>query len=372
MVCLDRLPRAVALERAGSGAAELVYLDERLLPGEVRMERAQDWRAVVDAIKTLAVRGAPAIGVAGASAVALWACNEGAGRATACGCAEAPGRFAEDMDVAALEVADARPTAVNLAWGVERMVRLAKGLLAEGADPSQVADVLFEEVKRMEAEDEATNRAIGAFGAELLPEKCRVLTHCNAGSLATVFYGTALGVVYSAAEDGKIERVWADETRPVGQGARLTAWELAQAGVPVTLICDSMAASVMAAGKVDAVVVGADRITANGDAANKIGTYGLAVLAAHHGIPFYVAAPFSTVDFSLADGSQIPIEERSAAEILPQAIEGVDVFNPAFDVTPAHLITRIVTERGAFAPCQLASLGSKLMCFLPSEAQGGL
>ncbi|WP_349101259.1 S-methyl-5-thioribose-1-phosphate isomerase [Eggerthella lenta] len=196
-------------------------------------------------------------------------------------------------------------------------------------------------------------RASSSNGAALLRQGSRVLTHCNAGSLATAFYGTALGVVYAAAEQGKIERVYADETRPVGQGARLTSWELARAGVPCTLVCDNMAASLMAKGEVDAVIVGADRIAANGDAANKIGTYGVAVLARHHGIPFYVAAPTSTIDPAIADGSGIPIEERDASEVLPVAIEGVDVWNPAFDVTPAGLITRIVTERGAFEPDKL-------------------
>ena len=251
---LDRLPRTVELARAADGAATLAYVDQRLLPGKLAIERTADWGAVVDAIKTLAVRGAP---------------------------------------------------------------------------------------------------AIGAHGAALLRQGNRVLTHCNAGSLATAFYGTALGVVYAAAEQGKIERVYADETRPVGQGARLTSWELARAGVPCTLVCDNMAASLMAKGEVDAVIVGADRIAANGDAANKIGTYGVAVLARHHGVPFYVAAPTSTIDPAIADGSGIPIEERDASEVLPVAIEGVDVWNPAFDVTPAGLITRIVTERGAFEPDKL-------------------
>lgn len=202
-------------------------------------------------------------------------------------------------------------------------------------------------------EDEAANRRIGAFGAELLPDGCNVLTHCNAGSLATSFYGTALGVVYAAAAAYKIRRVFADETRPVCQGSRLTAWELARAGVPITLICDDMAASVMASGKVDAVVVGADRIAANGDVANKIGTLGVAVLARHFGIPFYVAAPTSTVDPAMADGASIPIEERAADEVLPQPIPGVSVFNPAFDVTPAELICAIITEAGAFEPADI-------------------
>lgn len=353
MVCLENLPRAVELVRSPDGGAEFVYLDERLLPREVRMERTADWRVVVDAIKTLAVRGAPAIGAAGAAAMALWACNEGAAEANACGCDAGAQRFAERMAAVADEVANARPTAVNLAWAVRRMVDCAAARFSEGEGVSQVADALFDEVKRLEAEDEAANRAIGANGAALLAQGSRVLTHCNAGSLATVFYGTALGVVYAAAEQGKIERVYADETRPVGQGARLTVWELAQAGVPVTLICDNMAASVMAQGKVDAVIVGADRIAANGDVANKIGTYGVAVLAQRHGIPFYVAAPSSTIDFSLATGEQIPIEQRSSAEVLPHPIQGVEVYNPAFDVTPAQLVTAIVTEKGVFAPDEL-------------------
>ena len=219
-----------------------------------------------------------------------------------------------------------------------------------------VADALFDFVKQMEAEDEATNRAIGAYGATLLKENSRVLTHCNAGSLATYFFGTALGAVYAAAEQGKIARVYADETRPVGQGARLTTWELSRVGVPVTLICDNMAASLMAQGKVDAVFVGADRIARNGDTANKIGTYGVAVLAHEHGIPFYVAAPSSTIDSSLPDGSGIVIERRTAAEVLAEPIAGVDVWNPAFDVTPARYITKIITENGIFDPADVCSI----------------
>ena len=342
---LDRLPRTVELARAADGAATLAYVDQRLLPGKLAIERTADWGAVVDAIKTLAVRGAPAIGVAGAAAVALWAQEDtGAGEVSA---------YRAALERTAEEIACARPTAVNLRWAVERVLGRARVALDGGAAPAAVADALFAEAKRMEAEDEAANRAIGAHGAALLRQGSRVLTHCNAGSLATAFYGTALGVVYAAAEQGKIERVYADETRPVGQGARLTSWELARAGVPCTLVCDNMAASLMAKGEVDAVIVGADRIAANGDAANKIGTYGVAVLARHHGIPFYVAAPISTIDPAIADGSGIPIEERDASEVLPVAIEGVDVWNPAFDVTPAGLITRIVTERGAFEPDKL-------------------
>lgn len=393
MLNLNNLPRSVELGCDGEGRAQLVLLDQRKLPGAVEFLCTGDWRCVVDAIKTLAVRGAPAIGVAGAAAVALWACNEGVAAATGHGCGESASRFLEELGEVAGEVAAARPTAVNLAWAVRRMERLARELAGsepaasvdkeacgsrskavraslcvpvssstlqevEESRPAEagiplhcVADALFDEVKRMEREDEATNRAIGAHGAKALPGMpggLRILTHCNAGSLATVFYGTALGVVYAAAAQGKVARVYADETRPVGQGARLTAWELSRAGVPVTLICDNMAASLMAAGKVDAVVVGADRIAANGDTANKIGTYGVAVLAKHHGVPFYVAAPTSTIDAACAIGADIPIEERDASEVLPCAIEGVEVWNPAFDVTPAELITGIVTERGVF------------------------
>ncbi len=351
---LENLPRTIELVRAGDGAAELAYVDQRRLPGELAFVRTGDWRCVVDAVKTLAVRGAPAIGVAGAAAVALWAGGVGAPRACAQGCAEEAGHFLEGLASVAEQVASARPTAVNLAWGVRQAAGHARALVAEGMRPWQVADELYDLVKRMEAEDEAANRAIGSHGAALLPGRARILTHCNAGSLATVFYGTALGVVYAAAGQGKVERVYADETRPVGQGARLTAWELAAAGVPCTLVCDDMAASLMAKGRVDAVVVGADRIAANGDVANKIGTYGLAVLAHHHGIPFYVAAPASTVDAACATGADIPIEERDPAEVLPRPIEGVDVWNPAFDVTPADLVTRVITEQGTCPPSEVA------------------
>ena len=346
---LENLPRTIELERGPDGAVGLVYVDQRKLPRELAFGRTSDWRRAVGAIKALAVRGAPAIGVAGAAALALWACNEGAAEDARRAEAESPSRFADGLGAVADEVAGARPTAVNLSWAVGRAASCARALLAEGEDSASVADELFDLVKRMEREDEAANRAIGAHGAALLPRGARVLTHCNAGSLATVFYGTALGAVYAAAAEGRIARVYADETRPVGQGARLTAWELSRAGVPCTLICDSMAASLMARGEVDAVVVGADRIAANGDVANKIGTYGLAVLARHHGIPFYVAAPSSTIDRSIAAGSQIPIEERDSAEVA-EPLEGVEVWNPAFDVTPAALVSRIVTEKGAFDP----------------------
>lgn len=348
---LARLPRSVELVREAGEATELVYVDQRLLPDELVFCRTGEWRQVVDAIKTLAVRGAPAIGAAGAAAVALWAANDAQARAAAATGKEA---FLAALTAAAAEVSSARPTAVNLMWAVDRLVRCAQAAADAGVQPADISGALFAEVKQLEAQDEAANRAIGAAGAQLIEPGSRLLTHCNAGSLATVFYGTALGVVYAAAAQGKVSHVYADETRPVGQGARLTSWELAQAGVPVTLICDNMAASLMAQGKVDAVVVGADRIAANGDAANKIGTYGVAVLAAHHGIPFYVAAPASTIDMSLATGAQIPIEERSPSEVLACPPEGVSIWNPAFDVTPASLITRIITDKGAFAPHEIA------------------
>ena len=347
---LNDLPRSVSLTRAPDGSAVFTYLDERALPLEVRFEETGDWREVVRAVKTLAVRGAPAIGAAGAAAVALWAASEGAAAAASHGCAEEGDRVLEALRPVADEIAGARPTAVNLAWAVDRMRDVAQREASEGAGARAVADALFDEVLLIEEQDVSTNRAIGAAGAPLFPQGARVLTHCNAGSLATVFYGTALGCIYSAAEQGKVERVFADETRPLGQGARLTSWELARAGVPVTVICDNMAASLMAKGSVDLVIVGADRVAANGDVANKIGTYGLAVLARHHGIPFYVAAPASTFDLSLASGAEIPIEERSAREVMPNEVEGVDVWNPAFDVTPADLVTKIVTEFGAFPP----------------------
>ncbi len=335
MVDINRIPHSLEF-MTEKGRVALSYIDQRKLPDELVIETTADWKQVVDAIQTLAVRGAPAIGIAGAAALALFVTNNG---------------VQSDLERVAEEIATARPTAVNLRWAISRSLEEIKGI-----DWSDVPNKLINLVLRMEAEDEATNRTIGHFGAALLGDGSNVLTHCNAGSLATYFYGTALGIVYCAAEQGKINRVFADETRPVGQGARLTAWELARAGVPVTLICDDMAASLMAQGTVDAVLVGADRIARNGDTANKIGTYGLAVLAHEHGIPFYVAAPRSTIDFDLEDGSQIIIEQRSPEEVLQHPINGVDVWNPAFDVTPACYITGIVTEAGVFSPSDLTSL----------------
>ena len=352
---LENLPRTIVVERDG-GMPQVAMIDQRALPGALVWIRTADWRQVVDAVKTLAVRGAPAIGVAGAAAVML-AAWELAGQC------KSPALFAARLRKVAREIAEARPTAVNLAWAVRRACETASEALEAGRTPQQCAEALYGLSEALIAEDEAANRAIGAEGAALLRERAAVLgrplnilTHCNAGSLATAFYGTALGVVYAAAEEGLVNRVYADETRPVGQGARLTVWELARAGVPATLICDSMAASLMAAGKVDAVVVGADRIAANGDAANKVGTLGVAVLAGHFDVPFYVAAPVSTVDAACATGALIPIEQRDASEVLPAPLAGVEVFNPAFDVTPAALVTAIVTERGAVVPGDLSSV----------------
>ena len=348
---LENIPKSVKIGKDGEGPY-FEYIDERQLPATLRIERTRDWRQVVDAIKTLAVRGAPAIGLAGASALTLWV---------------AYADSLADIDQVAEAIATARPTAVNLLWAVNRaLATLDESALLSSGSPNVpnpeksglnrnriLADGLFDLVEEMQEEDEARNRAIGKHGAALLAPGSRILTHCNAGSLAVYYYGTALGIVYTAAEQGKIERVYADETRPVGQGARLTTWELARAGVPTTLICDNMAASLMANGEVDAVIVGADRIARNGDVANKIGTYSVAVLAHEHGIPFYVAAPTSTIDPTLDDGSGIVIEVRDASEVLSQPIEGVDVWNPAFDVTPARYITRIITEEGAFEPERL-------------------
>jgi methylthioribose-1-phosphate isomerase len=275
-----------------------------------------------DAIRTLAVRGAPALGVAGAMGMAL-------ARVTGV-----------DPDDAAARIRATRPTAVNLAWGVDQ------GRAA--ADP-------VAEAERLAADDVTRNRRLGAHGAGLIPDGGRVLTHCNAGALACAGYGTALGVIRAAHEAGRRPSVWVDETRPVLQGARLTAWELDRLGIPATLVADVMAGSLMAGGDVDCVVVGADRIAANGDVANKVGTYGVAVLARHHGIPFYVAAPMSTVDSDCPTGADIPIERRAAAEVAlfeghPVAPRGFAVENRAFDVTPAELVTAIVTEDGVIRP----------------------
>jgi methylthioribose-1-phosphate isomerase len=261
--------------------------------------------------------------------------------------------FAARVRAAAAEIVQTRPTAVNLRWAVARQLAVAERLAGE--PPEEVVAALVREAAAIFAEDVAANQAMGAYGAALLPERARVLTHCNAGALAACGYGTALGVIRAAHAAGKIRMVYADETRPLLQGARLTVFELQQDGIPVTLITDSMAGYLMAKKGLDAVIVGADRIAANGDVANKIGTYSLAVLARHHGVPFYVAAPFSTVDPETPDGTGIPIEERDAGEVthlggVPVAPAGTAVWNPAFDVTPHNLVTAIITERGVYYP----------------------
>ena len=297
-------------------------IDQRQLPSELCFVEVTTVDELCDAIATLTVRGAPALGAAGAMGVAL---------AVVTG---------EDVAAAADRLIAVRPTAVNLAWGVRR---------------ASAADDPVAEAMRVAVEDVDRNRRLGMHGAPLVPEDGRVLTHCNAGALACVGYGTALGVIRAAAESGRRLQVWVDETRPVLQGARLTAWELDRLGIPATLVADVMAASLMAGGEVDCVVVGADRIAANGDVANKVGTYGLAVLARHHGIPFYVAAPMSTVDPTCRDGAAIPVERRPADEVVSLggsviAPAGVVVENRAFDITPAALVTAIVTEDGVVRP----------------------
>lgn len=368
---LDNIPRAIKLERADAsdlpipeGFPILELLDQTKLPDDVEYLRITDWREVIDSIKRLCVRGAPAIGVAGAAAMVLRAAEFVFASNDHPRCDELdfervfvidedafdPDLYLAGMKQAADMVASARPTAVNLKWAVDRCMQIVEEEVKGGSSPSVIADVLFEAVEQMMVDDENANRSIGNAGAALLPADASVLTHCNAGSLATAFYGTALGIVYSAASDRGIRMVYSDETRPVCQGSRLTVWELSRAGVPVTLICDDMAASVISQGKVDAVIVGADRIAANGDTANKIGTLGLAIIAHQYGVPFIVAAPTSTIDRSIADGSGIVIEQRDPIEVLKVPIDGVEVYNPAFDVTPARLIDWIVTEEGAFKP----------------------
>ena len=352
---LGNLPRTIWVEMSG-GAPVAGFVDQRRLPGELVLVRTADWREMVDAVKTVAVRGAPAIGVAGAAAVMLAAFEYSEGTEDV-----EDGGFDRRLEEAASVIAEARPTAVNLSWGVRRAQEAAREARTAGKTAAETAEALYGLTEALITEDEAVNRRIGAHGTALLRalaetgavgRPLNILTHCNAGSLATAFYGTALGVVYAAAQEGLINRVFADETRPVNQGARLTVWELARAGVPVTLQCDDMAASLMAKGQVDAVIVGADRIAANGDAANKVGTLGLAIIASYFQIPFYVAAPKSTIDCATISGDDIPIEERDHSEVLAGPIPGVDVRNPAFDVTPYNLITAIVTEDGVWEPLE--------------------
>jgi methylthioribose-1-phosphate isomerase len=322
-----------------NGHVEMI--DQTLLPNEARMIAVRDEQAMWQAIKTLQVRGAPAIGVAAAYGVVL-------------GLQTIPDQAPTEEALAQLDrvreyLATSRPTAVNLFWALNRMAGTARDTHA--SDAGQLKSRLLTEANTIRDEDAAMCRAIGRYGWQLIPENAGVLTHCNAGGLATAEYGTALALMYTAKEQGRSFHVFADETRPLLQGARLTAWELAQAGIDVTLICDNMAGLLMRQGKIHLVVTGADRIAANGDAANKIGTYSVAVLAHAHNIPFYIAAPTSTFDLATPSGDQIPIEERHPDEITKPfgasiAPAGIGVFNPAFDVTPHHRITAIITEKG--------------------------
>lgn len=325
----------------------LLLLDQTRLPDETAWVVCKTAESVGNAIRGMIVRGAPAIGVTAAYGVALSARTAAQAHPDSADREAFLAAIHEDLD----RLATTRPTAVNLFWALDRMRGLLDGPSCRHQEPEQVAGALLDEARRIEAEDVAVCHGIGAHGNALIPDGARILTHCNAGALATADYGTALGVVRAAHDAGKRIHVHADETRPYLQGARLTAWELMQDGIPVTLNCDNMAGWLMANGQIDLVITGADRIAANGDTANKIGTYSLAVLARHHGIPFYVAAPLSTIDRSLPDGRRIPIETRPSHELteyrgLRLAPEGVGVYNPAFDVTPAGLITAIITERG--------------------------
>lgn len=316
------------------------FIDQTKLPTEETYVNCKTHEQVADVIRNMVVRGAPAIGVAAAMGIALGVKNSKAESG-----ADLKKDFEEICDV----IGKTRPTAVNLFWAIKRMREKFEFLRMRPVP--QVKDALIEEAKRMHAEDIAANQAMGRHGATLMPTSGGVLTHCNAGALATAGYGTALGVIRAAVEQGKKIHVYADETRPFLQGSRLTAWELMKDGIPTTVISDNMSGAMMKQGKIGAIVVGADRIAANGDVANKIGTYTVAILAKEHNIPFYVAAPISTVDLDTPDGSKIPIEQRNAREVTHIAgkqmtPEGVEIENPAFDVTPAKYVTAIVTERG--------------------------
>ena len=316
------------------------FIDQTKLPTEEVYVNCTTHQQVADVIRNMVVRGAPAIGVAAAMGIALGVQNSKT---------ENSSDLKQELDRICEIIGQTRPTAVNLFWAIRRMQAKFETLRTRPAP--QIKQALVEEAQRMHAEDIAANQAMGRHGATLMPASGGVLTHCNAGALATAGYGTALGVIRAAVEQGKKIHVYADETRPFLQGSRLTAWELMKDGIPTTVISDNMAGAMMNQGKIGAIVVGADRIAANGDVANKIGTYTVAILAKEHGIPFYVAAPISTVDLETADGSKIPIEQRNAREITHIAgkqmvPDGVQVENPAFDVTPAKYVAAIITERG--------------------------
>lgn len=320
----------------------VVMIDQRKLPGQEVYVHCKTAAEVARAIKTMVIRGAPAIGVAAAMGIAL-----GMNRSKAQGTKQFAVEFNKLCDL----MAGTRPTAVNLFWAIDRMKRaFSKGALA-GQSVDEIKALLVRESQAIHDEDVDSCRAMGRFGAEVVPDNARILTHCNAGALATAGYGTALGVIRAAAEQGKLAQVFADETRPFNQGSRLTAWELTRDQIPTTVITESMAGPLMQRGGIDFIIVGADRIAANGDFANKVGTYTVAMMAHAHKVPFYVAAPLSTIDLSTPDGAAIPIEERPAREMTHVGTtrltpEGASVWNPAFDVTPNHLVAGIITERG--------------------------
>lgn len=328
------------IEWEGDIGGRVRLIDQTLLPTELKFVYCEDIKSIWHAIKTLMVRGAPAIGIAAAMGVVLGIKDIYAKNTDA---------FLKELKQVTTYLGTSRPTAVNLFWGLARMERVAQE--NKGKSVQEIKEVLLREALKIQDEDKVICRQIGENGVGLIKDGSGILTHCNAGGLATADYGTALAVLFKAKEQGKRIAVYADETRPLLQGARLTAWELLHAGIDVTLICDNMAAHVMKLGKVQCVIVGADRIAANGDTANKIGTFGVSILAKEHGIPFYVAAPVSTFDLTIKSGDEIPIEERSPEEVTngfgkKTAPEGIRVFNPAFDVTPAKNITAIITEKG--------------------------
>ncbi len=317
----------------------VVMIDQRILPAKEEFITCKDYLEVADAIRTMVIRGAPAIGCAAAMGVAIGALQA------------SDESFDTELDEICTILAGTRPTAVNLFWAIERMRNLRNRLKAEGASLAAVREALVAEAQEVLREDIEINKAIGRHGAALLPQGATVMTHCNAGALATGGYGTALGVIRAAIEGGNPVAVMANETRPFMQGARLTVWELQQDDIPVTLLTDNMAGHTLRSGRVHAVVVGADRIAGNGDVANKIGTYSVAVLAKENDVPFYVAAPISTLDLTLASGDEIPIEQRPPEEVTHLggrriAPEGTEVINPAFDVTPNRYVTAIITEKG--------------------------
>jgi methylthioribose-1-phosphate isomerase len=335
----------------------VMIVDQTRLPAELLFVRIETVESMWNAIKRLMVRGAPAIGIAGAFGVYLGIRNVAATVAATA--------FLEILEKTCAYLASSRPTAVNLFWAINRVKDKARSLIARSIPIASVKKQVLDEARAILNEDRRMCRAIGEHGYKLLGGKKAILTHCNAGGLATSEYGTALAPVYVAAEKDVYIHVFADETRPLLQGARITAFELQKAGIPVTLICDNMAATVMARGLVEAVIVGADRIAANGDTANKIGTYSIALCAKAHNIPMYIAAPCSTFDLAIPSGKEIPIEERDPAEIThgfgkQTAPDGIDVFNPAFDVTPNHLITAFITDRGVISPPFLQNLASVL------------